>query len=115
MRREISAILQREFDFGTVLVTVNGVDVTPDLKQAHVYLGMIGSEDRAAEALQRIESRRVAIQEAVARRVVLKYTPQIHFRQDDSVERGVRVLSIMDQIDIPADEDEGQGQRGGVE
>ncbi len=109
LRREISAILQREFDFGSVLVTVNGVDVTPDLKQAHVYLGMIGPGNRNAEVLERIEGRRAAIQEAIARRVVLKYTPHLHFRADDSIERGVRVLSIMDEIEIPEEEGEGEG------
>lgn len=115
LRREISGILQREFDFGSVLVTVNGVDVTPDLKQAHVYLGMIGAGNRHAELLERIEGRRAAIQEAVARRVVLKYTPQLHFRADDSVERGVRVLSIMDEIEIPQEEGEGAGERNSGE
>ena len=44
LKRELSALLVREMTFENLLVTVNQVDVTPDLKSAHVYVSVLGSE-----------------------------------------------------------------------
>ena len=46
LKRELSTIITREMTFENVLVTVNQVDVTPDLKSAHVYVSVLGSEGR---------------------------------------------------------------------
>jgi ribosome-binding factor A len=44
------------------------------------------------------------LQAAMSKRVVLKYTPQLHFKIDEAIERGTRVIDILEKIDIP-DED----------
>ena len=49
-----------------------------------------------------------ALQHALMKRVVLKYTPQLHFKLDEAIERGDRVMEILEQIEIPPDEDEQQ-------
>ncbi len=101
LKREISALFQKDFVFGKALVTVNAVEVVPDLKQATVFVGILGEERDRECALQTMTDRRAFIQARVAKRVVLKETPQLTFRCDDSVARGSQVLSIMDEIDIP--------------
>ncbi|HEX3817587.1 MAG TPA: 30S ribosome-binding factor RbfA [Chthoniobacterales bacterium] len=101
LKRELSALLVREMSFGNVLVTVNQVDVTPDLKSAHVYISVLGSEGRK-EVLPKLEANRVALQADLSRHVVLKYTPHLVFHLDDSIERGSRVLEILQEIETPA-------------
>lgn len=99
LKRELSELIQRDFAFPGVLVTVNDVDMTPDLKNAHVFIGIIGGEGEKKRVVAELNARHGAIQRKVSQRVVLKYTPVITFRSDDSVERGVRVVALMDQLD----------------
>jgi ribosome-binding factor A len=101
LKREISALFQKDFVFGNALVTLNAVEIAPDLKNATVFVGILGSEKDRERALNMMVERRGFIQSRIAKRVVLRETPHLSFRCDDSVERGSQVLSIMDQIEIP--------------
>jgi ribosome-binding factor A len=105
LKRELSSIITREITFEGVLVTLNQVDVTPDLKHAHAYVSILGKEGQAA-AMAQLEEHRVILQTALAKSVTLKYTPQLIFHLDDSIERGARVFEILQQIDIPSAEKE---------
>ena len=100
IKREISAIIGREISFDAALVTVNQVDVTPDLKSAHVFVSVLGSES-GANVLTKLESHRVQFQAELAKRVVLKYTPHLVFHLDNSIERGTRVIKILQEIEPP--------------
>ncbi len=101
LKRELSALLVREMTFENLLVTVNQVDVTPDLKSAHVYISVLGSQGRK-EVLPKLEASRAALQSALSKHVVLKYTPHLVFHLDDSIERGDRVLEILQEIQPPS-------------
>jgi len=100
LKRELSALLVREMTFENLLVTVNQVDVTPDLKSAHVYVSVLGSEGRK-NVLPKLEANRAALQADLSKHVVLKYTPHLVFHLDDSIERGARVLEILQEIEPP--------------
>ena len=99
LQRELGAILARDHAFPNVLVTVNDVDITPDLKHAYFYIGVIGGEHQAQHVVDVLNRKHGELQTRVTKRVVLKNTPHFHFRLDHSVERGVRVTAIMDTID----------------
>jgi ribosome-binding factor A len=99
LQRELGAILARDHAFPDVLVTLNDVEITPDLKHATVYIGVIGPDHKARHVVEVLNHQHGDLQSRVAKRVVLKHTPRFHFRLDDSVERGVRVTSIMETID----------------
>ena len=101
LKRELSALLVREMTFENLLVTVNQVDVTPDLKSAHVYVSVLGSEGRK-DVLAKLEANRAALQADLSKHVVLKYTPHLVFHLDDSIERGARVLEILQEIEPPS-------------
>jgi ribosome-binding factor A len=105
LKRELSSKIAREITFENVLVSVNHVDVTPDLKCAHVFVSVLGSEGRAA-VIPKLEENRTALQSDLAKRVVLKYTPHLVFHLDDSIERGARVIEILQEIEAPVTEDE---------
>jgi ribosome-binding factor A len=99
LRRELSAIITREITFEDALVTINQVDVTPDLKNAHVYVSVLGSAGRSV--ITQLETQRVVLQTQLARHVVLKYTPHLIFHLDDSIERGTRIIEILQKIETP--------------
>lgn len=106
IKRELSEIIPREITFEAALVTVQGTDITPDLKNCHVYVSVIGNEKDRKAAIAKLGKNRSILQHQLAKRVVLKYTPQLHFHLDTSIERGVRVIELLDQIEIPETPDE---------
>ena len=100
LKRELGEILRREFAIEVVgLLSVNEVDVTGDLQTATVYVGVVGSEAQRRKAMDCLGQERKRIQGLVGQSVVLKYTPVLKFVFDDSVERGNRVLDILQEIE----------------
>jgi len=99
LKRELSTVILREVPSDGALITVNSVDVSPDLRNAAVFVGVLGTAAQQRQALERLEHRRRVLQAEVAKRVVLKFTPHLHFKLDASIERGSRVLDILDELD----------------
>lgn len=100
LKRELGSILPREIVFPVPLVTVSAVDVTPDLRQAHVFVSAIATPYQISEILRLLESARPRLQAELAKRVIIKHTPHLHFRFDESMERGTRVLGILDDLGL---------------
>lgn len=104
IKRELSEIIPREVTFTATLVTVQFADVTPDLKNCFVYVSAIGKISDQEAAIEKLQANRVLLQHELSKRVVLKYTPQLHFRLDDSIERGNRVIELLQDLEKPDDE-----------
>jgi len=100
LKRELGRIILRELTFSTPLVTVSGVEITPDLKQAHVYVSALGNDAQRQNVLTVLEQNRGMLQAQVSKRLVLKHTPHLNFKLDDSIERGSRVLNILDDLGL---------------
>lgn len=100
IKRELSMIITREMAFDVPLVTISGVDITPDLKNAHIYLSAIGNDSERAKVLGQLQEQRVHLQRELAKRVIIKYTPHLHFHLDQAIERGTRVLAVMDELGL---------------
>lgn len=98
LKRELSGIIAREITFQGALVTINDVAVAPDLKSAHVYVSVLGENK---SVIPQLEEHRAALQTQLARHVVLKYTPHLNFHLDTSIERGARVIEILEKIAPP--------------
>jgi ribosome-binding factor A len=98
VKRELSAIIAREINFEGVLVSINAVDVTPDLKSAHVFVSILGPTP-GTSVIDKLEAHRPALQAELSRHVILKYTPHLVFHLDDSIERGARVLEILQDLE----------------
>jgi ribosome-binding factor A len=100
IKRELSELVAREINFNSnVIVTINAVEIAADLRQGQVYVGVIGEESEKANVLALLEERRIELQRALGKRVVLKYTPHLYFKLDTSIERGIRVLDIIQDLD----------------
>jgi ribosome-binding factor A len=104
VKRELSMIITRDMRFEDVLVTVNSVDITPDLRNAHVFVSVLGKGNHKA-VIVKLDENRVTLQGELTKNVVLKYTPHLTFHLDESIERGARVFQILQEI-APADADE---------
>jgi ribosome-binding factor A len=79
-------------------VTVTGVDTSPDLRQARVFVSVLGSERKRRESLAGLNSAHGVLQARIGREVRLKRTPQLSFEYDPSVERGVRMTQLIDEL-----------------
>jgi ribosome-binding factor A len=98
VKRELSGIIAREISFEGALVSINHVNVTSDLKNAHVFVSVLGSE-KPETVMKKLEEHRAAFQSELARRVTMKFTPHLVFHLDESIARGSRIVEILQQID----------------
>jgi ribosome-binding factor A len=86
------------------LITVTGVDTSPDLRHATVYVSVLGSSRKRRAGLLGLEAAHGVLQSRLARELRLKRTPQLTFEYDPTVERGVRMTRLIDEL-APDDDD----------
>jgi len=79
-------------------VTVTGVDTSPDLRQARVYVSVLGSERERELSLAGLAAAHGVLQARVAKSVRMKRTPQLAFEYDPTVEHGVRMTQLIDEL-----------------
>jgi ribosome-binding factor A len=79
-------------------VTITGVETSSDLRHARVYLSVLGAERKRAQTLAGLEAARSLLQAQLGRELRLKRTPQLSFEYDPSVERGVRMTKLIDEL-----------------
>ena len=99
MHREISEILHTRFQAETVGLTVTSVDVSPDLRQARIGYAVLGGADEVRRAEGFFRRYRGEVRRQLARRIVLKYLPELHFFRDDSPRKGQDLLALMDEME----------------
>lgn len=97
-RREISDILRRMKDPRLGFVTVTDVEVSSDLRHVKVFVSVLGSEEDRRRTLAVLEQARGYVRTEAGQRIRLRHTPEIHFVFDPSVERGARVMALLNQI-----------------
>ena len=101
VQREISDILRQRYQSEAVAITITEVRVSPDLRDARVFVSVVGDEDTTEQKLRWLRSKAGAIREEVGRRIVLKYLPKFEYVLDQSAIRGARILQVLDEIDHP--------------
>jgi len=84
-------------------VTVTGVETSADLRHARVYVSVFGSEESRQDSLAGLEAAHGVLQSRLARELRMKRTPQLAFEYDPTVERGVRMTQLIDEL-APDDE-----------
>ena len=86
-------------------VTVTEVATSPDLRTARVFVSVLGSERKREKTLAGLEAAHGVLQARIASELRMKRTPQLTFEYDDSVERGVRMSQLIDEL-APGDPDD---------
>jgi ribosome-binding factor A len=84
-------------------VTVTGVETSPDLRHARVFVSVLGSEVKRAKTLDGLAAAHGVLQARLARELRMKRTPQLTFEYDPTVERGVRMTQLIDELAPDAD------------
>ena len=85
-------------------VTITGVETSPDLRHAKVFVSVLGSEKKRDQTLQGLEAAHGILQAKLAQELRMKRTPQLAFEYDPTVERGVRMTRLIDEL-APDDDD----------
>ena len=98
MKREIGTFVQKEFEWPGTIVSILDVEITEDLKEGREWVGVVGRM-APAQVIDKLSRKRGDIQRAVSRRVVLRNTPKLTFRHDDSARRGVSMVNLLDDIE----------------
>jgi ribosome-binding factor A len=98
LREEISDLVLHELKDPRIggLVSITEVDVSPDLRHAKVFVSVLGSNEERSSTLDALEAGRRFLQRELRRRVTMRYVPDLAFLPDDSMERGQRILSLID-------------------
>ena len=91
----INAEVQREL---SAMVSVVSVEVTPDLKYCKAYISVLGSDEAAKAVVEGLRSAVGYIRKELARRVNLRNTPEIKFILDQSIEYGVNMSRLIDDV-----------------
>lgn len=79
-------------------VTITAVEASPDLSHARVFVSVLGSERKRRASLAGLVAARGVLQARVSRELRLKRTPQLAFEYDPSVERGIRITRLIDEL-----------------
>ena len=111
VQRELSETIRTEIKDPRVngaMTSVVAVEVTPDLKYCNAYISVLGDEERAKDALTGLKSAVGYIRRELSHRVNLRNTPEITFVLDQSIEYGVNMSRLIDDVtkDLKDDEEE---------
>ncbi len=98
--RELSNIIRSEIKDPRIhpMTSVVSVEVAPDLKSAKAYISVLGDEKAQADTLEGLNSALGFIKRALAKNINLRNTPQITFIMDQSIEYGVRMSKLIDEV-----------------
>jgi len=107
LRQEIGQALEREVtDPGIGFVTVTKVETVPDLSRARVWVSVIGSDEQRKETLAALRRAMPFVRHGLGSKIRIRRIPELDVRLDDSIERGTRILKIIDELEAGRNPDE---------
>jgi len=100
IKREISELIQQELRDPRLdeFIVVTEVDTSPDLKYAKVFVSCMGGQQEEQKILGILNSASGFLRTGLARNARLRRTPELHFQWDNSIERGDRILRLIDEV-----------------
>ncbi|WP_017298121.1 30S ribosome-binding factor RbfA [Nodosilinea nodulosa] len=101
IKREISQMVMLDIKddrVGAGMVSVTDVDVSGDLQHAKVFVSIYGTDEARAETMEGLKAATGFVRSELGQRLRLRRTPEIIFREDLGMERGTRVLSLINQL-----------------
>ena len=115
VQRELSEIIRTEVKdprLAAAMVSVVSVEVTPDLKYCKAYISVLGNEDAAKATIEGLKSAEGYVRRELARRINLRNTPELKFILDQSIEYGVNMSKLIDEVTKDLHQGEGQDEEG---
>ena len=101
LMREISDIIFREIKDPkiTAMVSITDIEVSSDNSAAKVYYSVFGSDDNKKSTIEALSRHVGQIRHEVGKRIRLRYTPQLTFIPDDSLEHGAKMMELINKIE----------------
>lgn len=99
VKEEVGTIFQRNFpmeDYG--FITVTDVQMSPDLKIAKIYVSIFGDDSRKKKSLALLESQKAFVRSTLGHQIRIKFTPEIYFYLDETIDRAMNLENIFKQI-----------------
>ncbi len=113
LRQEITDLLQREAKDPrlSVMVSITRVSVSNDLHYAKVFVSVMGTEEEKKGLLAGLHAASGFLRRELASRLSLRYTPDLSFVYDDTMEQAGKVIQLIDQVSSSETKTQGQGER----
>lgn len=99
LQREISGYLRKRYTSESVAITITGVEITGDLREAKVFYSVLGSEADAQKTGKWLLRKRDEIREMLAKNVIIRHVPLLTFVHDDHAPRTLRIEQLLAEID----------------
>ena len=90
------------------MLSITAVDTTSDLRTAKVYVSVF-DKDKSSEVLKGLKSAGGYLRRHIGAALQLRYTPELVFIEDHSIENGARIFDILSTLDIPEEQNDEQG------
>lgn len=119
IKEQVGQIIQQQLKDPRIgFVSVTDAEVSMDLRHARVFVSVLGDEDAKAATMEGLHSAQGYIRGELGRRLQMRFTPEIAFELDDSIERGTRVMSLIRDVTegathdapAPADRDDAEDE-----
>ena len=108
IQRQLAEILREELrDEIPGLVSITGVDMSRDLRHATTYVSLIGASDDRNALMDALKEHRHSLRSALSSSLNLRFTPEIHFRYDKTIEHGVRLSNLITEANAMRPNDDG--------
>ncbi|MGY2838431.1 30S ribosome-binding factor RbfA [Thermostichus sp. MS-CIW-41] len=118
IKREVSQILLSEIKddrVGAGMVSIVDVEVSNDLQNARIFVSIYGDETAQHQAMEGLAAATPFVRREIGQRLSLRRVPTVVFLQDRSLERGSRVLALLNQLRQTSEAQEPEGSQAGVE
>ena len=113
IKEELSQILQREVHDPRIgFVSVTDVEVSQDLRHARIFVSVLGTDEEKTATMEGLASATRYIRRALGQRLQMRFTPDLAFRLDESIERGSRVMKLLGEVTPEAHEHPARDDRG---
>ena len=102
IQRELSDMLRTVKDprLKETMISVTAVETTTDLRYAKVYISCL-DKSRSKDVMRGLRSASGFLRRELGQRLRLRYTPELQFSEDNSIDQGAHILQILEELDIP--------------
>lgn len=101
IKREVSQMLLADIKddrVGAGMVSITDVDVSGDLQHATIFVSIYGTEEAKAETMEGLKSSTAFVRRELGHRIRLRRTPEVMFLEDRSLERGDRMVHLLERL-----------------
>lgn len=108
MKKEISNIIINEIKDPRIsgLITITSVDISDDLRHARVFVSIYGEKEEKMKTIEGLKNATGFIRREVGNRIRLRYTPEIVFKLDESIEHGINIAKLLKEVGTQDDKGE---------